>query len=455
MDERQQENKGQNRLPAPVKRQILIQGAKAAGTALFNPVILAIVLIIIFTFIIIFALGGGGGIPGGVPGGPSTTPQAPGGGSVASSCTFTRAGAVNSIKSSILIGWINDAANKAGIPASILASVAMHENPNFAKDTTDNNDAIKNNYYCVKGMVFCVIGGERVKHDECLKINKDGYCGRDPCTDEDKANGGVNAQAVGLMQFIDIFNQGVDLCDINQSLALAANKLRADGISSNPTMADVSTAIFKYHNSCTYDGYRYCNEVWDDYQNCKSLVAVNPGAGNILQPATDFVYGLINSITNSCGGTLKISNYGCLDFITPPLLQNVKDQLSASVFNNTYLQCVGFVQAVIAGLTGQPLNKNINAVDYAWNVPTGYQYIDKANGFIASGDIPIWKTTPYNSYGHIAYVTKVYNNDAFEVAEGNWNATFDSEQRQIYGGGVRLKDKNMNDYGLTGWLRKL
>ena len=110
--------------------------------------------------------------------------------------------------------------------------------------------------------------------------------------------------------------------------------------------------------------------------------------------------------------------------------------------NEIYLQCVGFVQAVIAGITGQPLNNGGNAIEFASKVPSGYTYIDKSNGIPQEGDLPIWD---HGVFGHIAYITKVYSNTVFEVAEGNYD----------YKGGVRLRDKSIDDYGLLGWLRKL
>lgn len=462
MDERQQRRKGLienlNQIPGGLQnarlglsagRFLVSQGARAAGAAITSqtllPIIIAVVLIILFTFLIVGFGGGGGGVPGAGTTTTSPTGQPPpgGGGSTISSCTFTRAGVANSIKSSTLLVWINDAANKAGVPPSILASVAMHENPNFVMNTEDTDGAIKTNTYCIKGSYFCEKNGKRINHDECLAIDKYGACGDDPCTQEDLDSGAQNAQAVGLMQLIDVYNQGSDLCSITESLSLAANKLKNDGISMNPTLADVSNAIYRYYNQCAYGSYSYCNEVWDDYNNCKSFIAVSPGVG-ALQPAINLIYGLVNGITNFCGGSLNSSNFGCLNSIVPPLIENVKNELLTSVFRNNYLQCVGFVQAIITGLTGQPLDKNVDAVNFARYIPSGYNFIYKEDGAPQAGDLPIWNSLQ-NPYGHIAYVTKVYNDTSFEVAEGNYDRK----------GGIRLRDKAVDDYGLLGWLRKL
>src|SRR3989344_7232423 len=116
--------------------------ARTAGTAaevvstseIWIPIAIVIVIILIFVIIIIGTTGGGATDLGGsnpAPGG------GPGSGNI-SLCQFTRAGQGYSIKSSILAGWITDAANRASIPPSVLASVAMHENQNFLT-TYDNN----------------------------------------------------------------------------------------------------------------------------------------------------------------------------------------------------------------------------------------------------------------------------------------------------------------------------
>ena len=79
---------------------------------------------------------------------------------------------------------------------------------------------------------------------------------------------------------------------------------------------------------------------------------------------------------------------------------------------------------------------------FSTNVPTGYVFIHKNNGVpIKVNDIPIWD---YDTYGHIAYVTRVYDATQFQVAEANWGCS----------GCARVNVKYMAEPHLIGWLRK-
>ncbi len=208
---------------------------------------------------LLIILGGGAALPIG------------GSGSIAT-CTFTRSGVPNSIKSTILQGWIVSAANTAGIPPAILASVAMHESQSFVVNADNNHDDIKSNNYCNYGKKFCEKNGQ-VLH------SREGQ--DDPCTQEEITDGARTAQAVGLMQVLDIYNQGKgDLCSITNSLAIAAAKLKNDGVTLQPTQEQINTAIRKYYGSCTYGSYSYCNEVWTDHQNCKQTTPPPSGVAS-------------------------------------------------------------------------------------------------------------------------------------------------------------------------------
>lgn len=181
------------------------------------------------------------------------------------SCKFTRAGNPQSIKNLTLIGWINIAASAAGIPPQVLASVAMHESQDFVSTASDTKyqDEIKNNKYCNYGAVMCI------NKDNTGTLYPDD--GKDhPCTPTDIAGGARTARAVGLMQNIDIYNPSKDLCSITESLAIAAAKLKANGLTAQPTQDQVNSAIKSYYNSCTYGSYSYCNEVWQDLQKCQA-----------------------------------------------------------------------------------------------------------------------------------------------------------------------------------------
>lgn len=194
-------------------------------------------------------------------------PVASGGGADYSACKFTRAGVSKGVGSSILAGWIQDVADKEGIPVAVMASVAMHENPDFTANAKNDHDGIVSGRMCGKSPTFCVGRDNQVLHSRAY-----GDGANDPCTSAEIAGGAKTAQAVGLMQFLDIYNPDKDLCDIKVSLGLAAAKLKGSGLGANPTEDQVTKAIKDYHVSCFYGSYNYCTEVYADFQNCKPKV---------------------------------------------------------------------------------------------------------------------------------------------------------------------------------------
>jgi len=216
-------------------------------------------------FFLLVIFGAIGGIPGTTPTG-ETAPLPPISNNL-TGCKFTRSGNSQPVKSSILLDWIIKAAASAGIPPQVLASVAMHENPDFTANADNNHDAIKSNQFCNRAPIFCEKNGQVLHRID----GKD-----DPCTPEEIANGARNAQAVGLMQIIDVYNPGKDLCSITESLSIAAAKLKADGLTAQPTQDQINKVINAYYNSCTYGSYSYCNEVWQDLQNCQATSGTTP-----------------------------------------------------------------------------------------------------------------------------------------------------------------------------------
>lgn len=203
----------------------------------------------------------------------SDVPASSSGGADYSVCKFTRAGSSKTIGSSILAGWIRDAATKEGVPPAMLASVAMHENPDFTANAKNDHDGIVSDQLCNKSPTFCVLRGS-VLHSKAYGTGEN-----DPCTPSEIANGAQTAQAVGLMQFLDIYNPNKDLCKISVSLELAAAKLKNSKITDNPTAEEVNEAIKAYHGSCFYGSYNYCSEVYTDYKNCVPKPAENSCSG--------------------------------------------------------------------------------------------------------------------------------------------------------------------------------
>ncbi len=233
-----------------------------------------------------------------IPGGPDSTlggiTPPPSGGTL--TCNFTRSGTSSPIKSTILQGWFLDIGNSIGVPPAILASVAMHESPDFVTNADDSNDAIKTNHYCNTGQTVCV-----------APDNKTSYVRS--CTSSERASGWREGHAQGLMQIMDLYHPSDDLCSITTSITIAAQQLKSLGITLSPTESDVDSAIQSYFgsSSCTYGaGYSYCDEVWKDYQACTG--AAPPPAPPSLCAGTPISLGVTKEFlplpgSPSCAGT--------------------------------------------------------------------------------------------------------------------------------------------------------
>lgn len=189
-------------------------------------------------------------------------------------------------------------------------------------------------------------------------------------------------------------------------------------------------------------------------QSATACIAPSPANTEIsTSTLSDVTVNLTNDVIAACGNSLTSNNVSCMQGINltgVPYATSAISQLISSVTNNycsdsnpdagTCLQCVGFVQGAVSGDTGSPLDGGGNAKDYATNVPTGYEFIDKSSGNpVMPGDIII-KTG--GSFGHIAIVTKVYDSNNIQVAEANYN----------YGGEIRLNNTVLSLW--NGWLRK-
>ncbi|MBU1000175.1 CHAP domain-containing protein [Patescibacteria group bacterium] len=379
-------------------------------------------------FLVLFAgmLGGIGGIPSG-----EAAPLQPGATDI-SSCKFTRSGNSQLIKSSILSSWISNAAASAEIPAQILASIAMHENQTFVATYDNNHDDIVNNHYCHPGAVFCEQGGVKIHSGECT-------------LDEIKS-GARTARAMGLMQVIDIYNPGIDLCNIQENIRSGAqvfkNKIGSGSFDNEEQVKGAVCAYFgaETPQGCEYGaGFNYGQEAWDDYQNCQAQPVAPP-------EGSDFANQLVNKIKSSpaCNGVINRSNYNeCMNSL-PFIPGSSVDAIyhSVHIVPGDVLQCVGFVKAVDTGLTGT----YGHAINHASNPPPGYDFIVRTGNQIQVGDLPIWKTSSERPWGHIAYVVSANIDGSFQVAEANF-CTYAC-------GKVDFRIDNINNVKLEGWLRK-
>lgn len=247
------------------------------------------------------------------------------------SCSFTRAGTKNTIKSSVLRGWITDAANLHGIPPAILASVAMHEAQGFLITKGDDSPEIQSGQYCADGKPVCVD----------MSLNR--AISTEACTSEQLAQPLPSdsskplyrtATAKGLMQLLDIYNEGFPFCDIKANIQKAAETLKGKlGAGSWSNGDDIKKSVCGYfgkpnQTSCVYPGGDYGPEVSEDQLRCQQTgtttpftpIPYNPSLATIVQWDERIVnslepgfWGLYNKlmvnppdgITNSPDGTYR------------------------------------------------------------------------------------------------------------------------------------------------------
>lgn len=177
-----------------------------------------------------------------------------------------------------------------------------------------------------------------------------------------------------------------------------------------------------------------------------------PTAVPIQAQSANSIIDLVNQIQTACRAIIGPNNAGyavnenCVYKMSFPanVDQRVKEELYLSANSQGWLQCIGFVRASVAR-TGSPwAYVSGHAISYSSsNVPPGYTFVRKSAGImIQVNDIPIWN---YDTVGHIAYTTKVYDSNNFQVAEANYGCS----------GCARLYNKTISEPALIGWLRKV
>jgi surface antigen len=183
---------------------------------------------------------------------------------------------------------------------------------------------------------------------------------------------------------------------------------------------------------------------------------VNPDPGSLF-PANPFSSArqLVASIKDSCTyfntpGRVTSHNVQCLRDVKPSLLPRALDEMrnSSNAFEN--LQCVGFVRGVVQQFHGHDIVGGGNAIDFSTNVPRSYRYIRKTTTISPNstvkvspevGDLLLWDV---GNWGHIAYISHVYDRDNVEIIEANWGRPGLVQWRNIYVRGP----------GVIGWVSK-
>ena len=156
---------------------------------------------------------------------------------------------------------------------------------------------------------------------------------------------------------------------------------------------------------------------------------------------------LVAQIRKNCfGGVVAVSNVNCVDkLILPPGVsaQTISElKISTLYAGEGFLQCVGFVRASVMRKYGTTLTNGGHAIDYATKIPGGYRFIHAATGAnMKINDLAIWN---YDTVGHIAYVTGVFKNGVFQVAEANFQSK----------GEVQTSYKTTDSPNFVGFLRR-
>lgn len=141
-------------------------------------------------------------------------------------------------------------------------------------------------------------------------------------------------------------------------------------------------------------------------------------------------------------GRVTANNSGCVDGTISSSLAVSKWKQSANDY--FYLQCVGFVYGMEGAVGGKNMYCSGNAKDFLSTCPATGQYITIQNTGSTStmkvGDAVVWTG---GTWGHIAFVSKIYDSKTFQVAEANYDGA----------GSVRISNVTVDSPGLGGWLR--
>ena len=174
----------------------------------------------------------------------------------------------------------------------------------------------------------------------------------------------------------------------------------------------------------------------------------NPGQ---IASVKGVAHGIGNHIITKCGNQMSKTNAGrCADSLSLNTKDDakVKAALKASAVTYKYLQCVGFVNAFIAGMTGESYPASGHAKDRArshWK----FRFV-AAPGPPQAGDLAVWygntrNGTNEDDFGHIGVVSFATSN-AFQVTDANYGCA--------YGGCIRIdRDADVREPTLAGFLR--
>lgn len=194
-------------------------------------------------------------------------------------CTFTRSGVSKPIGSSKLQSIIQEISSKTGVPAAVLGSIAMHENPDFTMNSKDTHDAFKPYEQAGFSGVDCLphfatsptgaLGFLQIQAPPHLRPQQ-------------AANYNPSASPVdGITKGLNFLSRAYtslgtrDFCDIKTNAYMSAGTLISKNGGKAPTTgAEVKNAACAYYGACNYGAYNYGAEVQKDFEACVASAPV-------------------------------------------------------------------------------------------------------------------------------------------------------------------------------------
>lgn len=218
------------------------------------------------------------------------------------SCKFIRSGVSQPINSPRLISFIQEVAAKSGVSAAALASVAMHESPDFVIKADDSHDAFgvintTTPTGCTHfGLPSIGMGSSSTGALGLMQVQPPKHIhdqiaasGKIPTFESVRAydEPGVIRGASMIGKTVDSLTLQ-DMCDIRTSLYLGAGVLISKNRGNPPTTSvEVERSVCDYFGrsprtgTCTYstnDQFNYGIDAREDFNSCPTLANPTPGS---------------------------------------------------------------------------------------------------------------------------------------------------------------------------------
>ena len=201
------------------------------------------------------------------------------------SCRFTRDAVLRPVKSAGLLKIFQEVAAQSGVPASVLASVAMHENPIFTSSAEDSHDVFGNVGFsgldCLPHFPTSDTGALGLMQVQPPKNIHDQIKSKAVPSFEKVAAYSETGVTIGA-QFVGKTADSLtfqDFCDIRTNIYLGAGVLISKNGGKPPATPDeVEEAVCRYFGgSCFYPHpvsgpYHYGTEARKDFDSCQQLL---------------------------------------------------------------------------------------------------------------------------------------------------------------------------------------